>query len=94
MPPVLGYALRGWERTGALSTPQGMSVSLDLHDESGMDGQMSDRELTEELGASVSFIPRQRKTIPSGWGVQPPLSLLYPGRGRIRTTGWTWHWEF
>lgn len=58
MPPVLGYALQGWERTGALSTPQGMSVSFDLRDKSGVDGQMSDRELTEELGASVSFVPK------------------------------------
>lgn len=82
MPPVLGYALQGWERTRALSTPQGMSVSLDLRGKSGMDGQMSDRELTEELGASVSFVPKQRKTIPSGWGVQPLLSLLYSG-GRV-----------
>lgn len=60
--------------------PQGMSVSFDLRDKSGMDGQMSDSELTEELRASVSFLPKQGKTIPSGWGVQPPLSLLSSGR--------------
>lgn len=56
-----------------------MSVSLDLHDESGMDGQMSDRELTEELGASVSVIPKQRKTIPSGCPATPEFTLSWTG---------------